>query len=161
MAENHKKFRTIEPGISLYEAVVESICFGWIDGKMHSLDSNRFIFRFTPRKPSSVWSMINRIRAETLVADERMTEAGIVKIREAQLSGRWQAAYTSRIKPDIPGDLNEALHADPLASRNFENWSNSQKLLAVKLIEKSRQSKTRGNRINMIVNSAHNEHRLF
>lgn len=86
--------------------------------------------------------MINRIRADTLVADERMTEAGIVKIREAQLSSRWQADYTSRIKPDIAGDLNEALHADPLASRNFENWSNSQKLLAVKLIEKSRQPKT-------------------
>ena len=43
--------------------------------------------------------MINRKRAEALIADGRMTEAGMVPIREAQANGRWNAAYTSKENP--------------------------------------------------------------
>jgi len=156
-----KKARSIESGISLDEAVVEALCFGWIDGKMHSLDTERYILRFTPRKPGSIWSMINRKRAEALIADGRMTEAGMVPIREAQANGRWNAAYSSKEKPEVPEDLTAALEADQVANSNFERWSNSQKLQAVRWLEQSRQSKTRANRIIKIISCAHNNQKLF
>lgn len=156
-----KKARSIGSGISLDEAVEEAICFGWIDGKMHSLDSDRYILRFTPRKPGSIWSMINRNRAESLIAVGRMTEAGMVPIREAQANGRWQAAYSSKEEPDIPQDLREALQADSVARSNFENWSNSQKLQAVVWVEQSKRQETRANRISKIVSSARNKQKLF
>ncbi|MCX5779965.1 MAG: YdeI/OmpD-associated family protein [Firmicutes bacterium] len=156
-----KKARSIEIGICLNEAVEEAICFGWIDGKMYSLDADRYIIRMTPRKPGSMWSMINRKRAEALIADERMTEAGMLPIREAQANGHWQAAYTANEKPNVPKDLIAALQADSVADSNFENWSNSQKLQAVVWVEQSRQPKTRAKRINIIVKCAHNKQNLF
>lgn len=64
-----KKARSNELGIGLDEAVEEAICFGWIDSKRHSLDSERYIMRMTHRKTGSMWSMINRKRAEALMAD--------------------------------------------------------------------------------------------
>jgi uncharacterized protein YdeI (YjbR/CyaY-like superfamily) len=146
---------------SASDALEEAICFGWIDGMMYSLDSDKYILRMTPRMPGSMWSMINRKRAERLIADGRMTEAGMVPIREAQSSGRWQAAYSSKKEPNVPEDLITALQADPVANSNFENWSNSQKLQAVVWIEQSRQLKTRANRINKVVSCAHNEQKLF
>ena len=39
-----KKARSNELGIGLDEAVEEAICFGWIDSKMHSLDSEDIFF---------------------------------------------------------------------------------------------------------------------
>jgi uncharacterized protein YdeI (YjbR/CyaY-like superfamily) len=149
-----RKAASREPGINLNEAVEEAICFGWIDGKMHSLDSDRFLLRMTPRKPGSIWSMINRKRAEALIAEERMTEAGMAPVREARANGRWQAAYSANEKPSIPHDLVAALQADPVAEVNFENWSNSQKLQAVYWLELSKLPETRVNRIKRIVDSA-------
>ncbi|NTW72792.1 MAG: hypothetical protein HGA49_11210 [Eubacteriaceae bacterium] len=156
-----KKVKAIETGIHLNEAVEEALCFGWIDGKMHSLDSDRYILRFTPRKSGSLWSMVNKKRAEALIAGGRMTEAGMVPIREAQANGRWQNAYSSKEKPKVPEDLKAALQADPLASSYFENWPNSQKLQAAVWVEESRQPKTRENRINKIVRYARNRQKLF
>ena len=76
---------------------------------MQSLDADSFILRLTPRKPGSIWSLINRNRAESLIAAGRMTEAGMTVIREAQANGRWQAAYSSRAKPEVSKDLAAAL----------------------------------------------------
>ncbi len=91
-----KKVKSKNIGVSYDSAVEEAICFGWIDGLMYSIDDERFIQRFTPRRPGSIWSLINRNRAEKLIADGKMIEAGMVPIREAQKNGKWQAAYSSR-----------------------------------------------------------------
>ena len=87
-----KKSKASEQGVKLEEAVDEALCFGWIDGKMHSLNQDHYILRFTPRKSGSIWSLKNRKRAETLIAEKRMTVRGMEKIQEAKMSGRWQSA---------------------------------------------------------------------
>lgn len=156
-----KKARSKELGIGLEEAVEEALCFGWIDSKMHSLDTEKYILHMTHRKPGSMWSLINRRRAEALIADGRMTEAGLVAIREAQANGRWEAAYTSKEKPDVPNDLAAALVADQVANYHFENWSNSQKLQAIVWIEQSKQPKTRASRIYKVVSCAHENQKLI
>lgn len=106
LADNHlqktevwlqiKKAKSEIAGIRLDEAVEEALCFGWIDSRMYSQDSDRFILRFSPRRPGSPWSLINRTRAEALIAAGRMTEAGMKTVREAQANGHWQTAYTSK-----------------------------------------------------------------
>ena len=154
------KVRSREVGIALNEAVEEAICYGWIDGKMYSIDSDKYILHMTPRKPGSMWSMINRQRAEVLIADGRMTEAGMASIRQAQTNGRWQAAYTAKKEPDMPNDLLAALQTNPVAKVNFESWSNSQKLMAIVWVEESRQPKTRMDRINKIISYAHHKQKF-
>ena len=62
--------------VSYNDSVEEALCFGWIDSIEKGLDSERFMGRFTPRKPKSNWSPTNRIRAKRLIASKQMTEAG-------------------------------------------------------------------------------------
>ena len=44
------------PSITWPESVDEALCFGWIDGVRRSLGEESYTIRFTPRKPSSIWS---------------------------------------------------------------------------------------------------------
>jgi uncharacterized protein YdeI (YjbR/CyaY-like superfamily) len=92
----HYKKSSGKGGISLEEAVEEAICFGWIDGKLKKVDEERFILRFSPRKASSVWSRINKERAEKMIESGRMTEFGLNKIRDTKKTGSWEIAYTDR-----------------------------------------------------------------
>lgn len=105
-----QKSRSAAPGVRLGEAVEEALCFGWIDSRMYSLNGDSFVLRFTPRRAGSPWSLINRIRAEAMIAQGRMTESGMEPIRQAQADGRWQSAYSSSRKPNailgaIVGDI--------------------------------------------------------
>ncbi len=80
-------------GIKIDDAVEEAICYGWIDGKMFSLDEDKYILRFTPRRQNSHWSRKNKKRAEALIAKGRMSEYGLEKVRAAQKNGNWENAY--------------------------------------------------------------------
>lgn len=72
----HKK-GSGKPSITLREAQDEALCFGWIDGKARNVDESSWAIRFTPRRPGSIWSAVNIKRAEALIAEERMTPAGL------------------------------------------------------------------------------------
>ncbi len=156
-----RKVNSSQGGVTLSEAVSEALCFGWIDGKMRRLDSESYILRFTPRQSGSLWSRINRQRAEALLAAGRIEPAGLAAIQEAKATGHWQSAYTSLEKPYCPADLSEALQAEPAAVINFNNWSNSDQLMATSWIEQSKRSQTRQKRIKAVVAAARNNSRLF
>lgn len=156
-----KKAKSVEQGVRLEEAVDEALCFGWIDGKMHSLSQDHFILRFTPRRAGSMWSMTNRKRAEALIAEKRMKDSGMEKIREAKANGRWQSAYSSKAETEMPEDLLKALEADPVAYSHFTSWSSSKRFQAIWWLEESKQVKTRESRIAKIVEYARNKQKLF
>ena len=150
-----RKKNSLASGIHLEETVDEALCFGWIDGKLNSLEGDSFLLRFTPRRPGSLWSLRNRRRAETLIVLGRMTEAGLAAIRQAQENGNWQNAYTSKVSSDLPEDLSAALHEDSTAEDNFRRWSSNQKLQAAMWVTQSKQHATRDARIRRIVHCAH------
>src|SRR5436305_10801899 len=58
------------------DALTSAICFGWIDGQRHPYDDTYYLQRFTPRKPRSKWSQVNRAKATQLIKDGRMRPAG-------------------------------------------------------------------------------------
>jgi uncharacterized protein YdeI (YjbR/CyaY-like superfamily) len=61
-----------------YDQLLEvALCYGWIDGFEKSLDAERYAIRFTPRRPKSRWSERNRELAWRLMAEGRMTAAGM------------------------------------------------------------------------------------
>lgn len=64
-------------GITYAEALDEALCFGWIDGLLRSVDQDRHVRRFSPRKPTSIWSNINVGHAERLIREQRMQPAGL------------------------------------------------------------------------------------
>ena len=60
-----------------YPQLVEvALCYGWIDGVEKSLDAERYVLRFSPRRRKSHWTETNKALARRLIAEGRMTEAG-------------------------------------------------------------------------------------
>lgn len=96
------------------DVVVESLCWGWIDGIKKSLDDQAYLQRITPRKARSVWSKRNRDHVERLMAEGRMEEVGLAHVRAAQADGRWEAAY-SVSEMEVPEDFIKALDDNPEA----------------------------------------------
>jgi uncharacterized protein YdeI (YjbR/CyaY-like superfamily) len=63
--------------ITYPEARDQALCFGWIDGVRRALDDNSYTIRFTPRKPRSIWSLVNIERVEEMSKLGQMTPAGM------------------------------------------------------------------------------------
>jgi uncharacterized protein YdeI (YjbR/CyaY-like superfamily) len=62
--------------VTYAELVETALCYGWIDGLQKSLDAERFVLRFAPRRPNSHWTATNRALARRLLAEGRMTPEG-------------------------------------------------------------------------------------
>src|SRR5687767_16033482 len=65
-----------KPSITWPESVEEALCFGWIDGVRKNIDEQAYSIRFTPRKPTSIWSAINVAKVARLEELGKMTAAG-------------------------------------------------------------------------------------
>jgi uncharacterized protein YdeI (YjbR/CyaY-like superfamily) len=59
------------------EALDEALCFGWIDGVRRSLGDGRWTVRFSPRRPKSIWSLVNIRRVERLKKEGRIAAPGL------------------------------------------------------------------------------------
>lgn len=108
------------PSVTWTDCVVEAIRFGWIDGQKQPLDAESYLQRLTPRKPKSNWSARNREYAVELIAEGRMTPAGLAHVDAAKADGRWESAYAGSAAMVIPRDFLDALAAMPAARAFFE-----------------------------------------
>lgn len=106
--------------ISKSNAIDIALAHGWIDGQLGRVNELYFKTRFTPRKPKSAWSKINRERAERLIASGQMTPQGLAQVDAAKADGRWKAAYPPQSKAAPPAELQAALDADRCAREAFE-----------------------------------------
>ncbi len=106
--------------VSQADAIDEAVCFGWIDGQLGRHDEHFFLQRFTPHRPRSKWSAVNRERAERLIAEGRMKAAGLAEYQAAQADGRLDAAYAPQSRATVPEDLQVALNEHPEAREFFE-----------------------------------------
>lgn len=147
------KVKSGKPSVQYSEAVKEALCFGWIDSKVQSLDAERYRQIFTPRKPQSVWSKLNKQYVEELLAEGTMTEAGLEKIELAKQDGSWTRldAVEALI---IPADLDQALALNPLAKNNFAAFSKTRKKTILQWLQSAKRPTTRLSRIGKIVTSA-------
>ena len=102
------KKHTGKPGISYDEAVEEALCFGWIDSRPNTLDDERYMQFFSPRKAKSPWSKLNKQRIEKLMQQGLLEPAGLLVIEEAKRDGSW-SSYDAIEELMIPEDLQQAL----------------------------------------------------
>ena len=70
------KVGSAKPSMSWAESVDQALCFGWIDGVRRSLGEDAYTIRFTPRKPTSIWSAVNVARVAELTKLGKMRPAG-------------------------------------------------------------------------------------
>lgn len=143
-------------GISYVDAVEEALCFGWIDGIMKRVDEEKHVQRFSPRKPDSVWSLLNKKRALKMIKEGKMTEAGLKLVDYAKKTGKWQVAYSSKTKPKLPPDLKKAFKENNIAYKNFSAFSNSQQLAYIFWVLGAKRKETREKRIKVVIEIALN-----
>ncbi len=139
------------PGLSLDEAVEEALCFGWIDGKLHTRNSQSYLLRFSPRRPDSVWSLRNIRRVGQLQRRGAMTEAGLRAVRNARENGQWQSAIEREDPGTIPPDLASALRRKKGATAAYRELPDSQKKQYLYWLQSAKRDATRRKRIIEIV----------
>ena len=128
----HKKASGL-PTVTHAEALDVALCWGWIDGIRKSFDAQSFLQRYTPRRPRSIWSQVNREHVARLTAEGRMTPHGQRVVDAAKADGRWDAAYAPiRLSSEstIPEDLSRAISRNAKALATFRTL-NRQNLFAL------------------------------
>jgi uncharacterized protein YdeI (YjbR/CyaY-like superfamily) len=144
---------TGKPRFDYEEAVEEALCFGWVDSKPNSLDEERSMLWFAPRKAGTGWSRINKGRVEKLIAAGRMAPAGLAKVQAARQDGSWNALDKAEAL-EIPPDLAKALAANKAAAQYFEAFPRSVKRAILEWISNARKPETRARRVEETVTSA-------
>jgi uncharacterized protein YdeI (YjbR/CyaY-like superfamily) len=138
--------------LSYQTAVEVALCFGWIDGQARPGDGpDHWLQKFTPRRPQSRWSLVNRGRAEALIASGRMRPPGFREIARAKADGRWAAAYASPSKATVPDDLQAALDANPAAREFFPTLKAADRYAILYRIQDAKRPETRARRIETFV----------
>ena len=135
------------------DAVEEALCFGWIDSTSRSMDDDRYMQRFTPRKAKSGWSGLNKKRIEKMIAEGLMTKAGLEKIEAAKKDGSWKSLdHIDAIEP--PEDFEKALSKNKRAKINFQNFPPFTKKQFLYRINSAKTEATRKERIILCVKMA-------
>ena len=111
----HKK-ASGRSGLSYDDAVIEALCFGWIDGQTNSVDALSVTTRFSPRRAGSNWSQLNIRRAEELIASGRMHPAGRRAFDARREPAPGEYTYETR-PPDLPEPYASVFRGDHVAWR--------------------------------------------
>jgi uncharacterized protein YdeI (YjbR/CyaY-like superfamily) len=131
------------PTVAFGEAIDVALCFGWIDGQRRSYDDDWYLQRFTARRPRSRWSEINRERVRLLTEQGRMRPAGIAEVERAKKDGRWDEAYASPSKMEVPEDLQRALDNDQPVADAFAALKSADRYSILYRLHHTRRPETR------------------
>ena len=138
------------------DAVEEALCFGWIDSTLRPLDEKQYMQLFTPRKPKSSWSKVNKDRVTKLIDAGLMHASGASAIAEAKRNGSWSKIDAVEALT-MPPDLRKALDARKGAFANFNAFPKSARKGYLHWIQNCKRPETRAERIRTTVEcAAHN-----
>ena len=136
-----------EPTLAKTDAIDCALAFGWIDGQLGRLDEHYFKTRFTPRRPTSPWSQINRERVERLIETGRLTARGLAEVDRAKADGRWAAAYARQSEARPGADLDLCLDANPAARGLFDALDAANRFSVLYRVQQARTPETRAAKI--------------
>lgn len=139
--------------VEISEAMEEALCFGWIDSKAKKRDKESFYLTFSPRKPQSNWSNVNKERAERMISLGLMTESGQTMIDLAKQTGTWDA-LTDIQNGVLPTDLFDLLSQNSVALAHFEKFAPSSKRGILEWIQHAKKPETRQRRVEETVRLA-------
>ena len=133
--------------LSYDDAVEEALCFGWIDSIIRKLDEERFVRKFTPRKPNSKWSESNKSRVKKLLQLNLMMEPGKQRVEDAKRSGIWEKPDRPQIPLELPPELEKALKRSNKARDFFEKLAPSYQKQFIGWIATAKREETKKRRI--------------
>ncbi len=148
-----------EPRLDYEGAIEEALCFGWVDSTGGHVDAERGRLYFAPRKARSVWAASNKARIERLIADGRMTPAGLAVIERAKANGSWTILDGSE-RLEVPDDLAVALESQPPAAANFAAFPPSARKMMIAWVAMAQRPETRARRVAAIAEAAARNERV-
>ncbi len=128
-----------------------ALCYGWIDGQLKKFDDSSYLHKFTPRGAKSVWSKINREHVERLKKDGRMRPAGLAAVAAAKKDGRWDKAYDSPSKMEVPVDFLKALAKDKKVKTFFDTLTRANRYSIAWRLQTAKKPETRQKRMDAII----------
>ena len=138
-----------KPTISYPESLEEALCFGWVDSIIQKIDEEKYARKFTPRRPGSRWSELNKHLVAKLIQQGRMTEAGLARVDFAVEEA--PKARPKRQPLPLPDWLKEALMANSAAWENFQKLAPSHQRNYIGWISDAKREETRQKRIRQAV----------
>jgi len=144
------KTHTANDGVTYAQALDEALCFGWIDGVRRSLDARSFTVRFTPRKPRSIWSLVNVRHAERLIAAKRMTADGLAAFtaRDANRTGVYSF---ERAAAAFDRSATSALKKNARAWRYFHNEAPWYRRTCIHWVTSAKRDETKQKRLATLI----------
>ena len=136
-----------ESTVSKSDAIDCALAYGWVDGQLGPVDAHFFKTRFTPRRPRSAWSQINRQRVERLEEAGRMHPRGRAQVDEAKADGRWAAAYAGQREAAADADLDAALDAAPAARELFDALDSANRFAILYRVQQAKTPEKRAAKI--------------
>ena len=143
------------------EALEVALCYGWIDGQKKSYDDASWLQKFTPRGLKSIWSKVNRAKAEKLIARGEMKPAGLAAVDQAKQDGRWDAAYDSQSSASVPDDFQAALDQHEGARAFFVTLTSRNRYAILFRIQTAKKAETRAKRIEQFIQMLANHETLY
>lgn len=155
-----KKVPGVE-SLDYVQALDVALCHGWIDGQKKSLDATHWLQRFTPRRPRSTWSKVNRDKVAALLEQGRMRPAGLLEVERAKADGRWEAAYDGSRTATVPEDLELALAGNPAAREFFATLDSRNRYAVLYRVQEAKKPETRARRIEKFVTMLAEQKKIY
>jgi uncharacterized protein YdeI (YjbR/CyaY-like superfamily) len=148
----HKK-GSQKPSITWPESVDQALCFGWIDGLRKNVDELSYCIRFSPRKPTSIWSAVNIKRAQELGQQKLMQAAGLKAFAARRENKSGIYAYEQRVVT-LHEPYESLLKAEPAAWEFFYAQAPSYRKVAIWRIVSAKQEATRMRRLDTLIKAS-------
>jgi uncharacterized protein YdeI (YjbR/CyaY-like superfamily) len=144
------KKHTGKRAMSWSEAVDQALCFGWIDTRANAIDEDRYMQRFTPRRPGSNWSKINVEKVAKLKEAGLMRPAGIAAFEKRTEEKTGVYSYEDAAR-GLPPDYEERLRTNKAAAEYFHSRPPSYRRTAIYLVMNAKREETRLRRLKRLI----------
>ena len=146
----YKKQSSHRCGITYQEALDEALAYGWIDGVRKRLDEQRWTIRFTPRRPGSIWSVVNTRRVGELIELRRMMPPGL-KVFEARDKGKTRKYSFEQGRVALDAASEAALRANTRAAAFFDEQPPGYRTIVMHWVMSAKKEETRARRLAFLI----------
>lgn len=143
------KKNTGKQTVNYIESVKEALCFGWIDGTKKRIDDERYMHRFTPRKPNSKWSPTNIKLAKELIESGAMTGAGLAAFRKRKTYD--EPFLQAKQQAKLASEYEQVLKKNEKAWKNFNKLAPSYRKNYVAWLQSAKKPETRERRLQELI----------
>jgi uncharacterized protein YdeI (YjbR/CyaY-like superfamily) len=163
LERNHKKETELivgfykvgsgKPSMTWSESVDQALCFGWIDGIRRSIDKDSYQIRFTPRKPTSIWSTVNIQKIKELTKQGLMMPAGLESFKNRKENNSEIYSYENEETEFSPG-FEKQFKANKIAWKYFQSLAPSYRKTSKNWVMSAKQESTRVKRLTELMEAS-------